>query len=128
MTKYLIDSSAWIEYFLSSNKGFKVKEIIEEEKNEVFTHVLSIAEISSKLTRSGIDPTQSNSIINSLSETINIDDEVSFKAGKLHAEIRKEIKDFGLVDAFILLGAKENLMKIVTTDSHFKKNKETIMI
>lgn len=128
MTKYIIDSYAWIEYFLSSNKGLIVKQIIEEENNEIYTHVLSIAEICSRLLRSGIDPTQSNAVIGSLSEIINIDESASFRAGKLHAIIRKEMKDFGLVDAFILLAAKEKVMKILTGDPHFKKTKEARMI
>src|SRR3990167_7253326 len=48
--KYLIDSSAWIEYFSGSSSGEKVSKAIES-KNEVYTTALNIGEVISLLKR-----------------------------------------------------------------------------
>ncbi len=51
MTRYLIDSWAWIEYLKGSSVGRKVKEEVENDSNDIFTHVVSLAEITSKVKR-----------------------------------------------------------------------------
>ena len=66
--------------------------------------------------------------VGSISGLIVIDQIRSIQAGLLHAEMRKRIKDFGLVDSFILLAARELNAKILTGDPHFKNMKEAIMI
>ena len=128
MTRYIVDSFAWIEYFEATKRGIAAKNIIEDETNDIFTHVFSLAEIASRLSRSGIEPSSPIEKIMSLSEIIDINNEISVRAGRLHAEVRKEIKDFGLVDAFILLSAQENMFKILTGDPHFKGFKEAVII
>ncbi|MEK6834969.1 MAG: PIN domain-containing protein [Nanoarchaeota archaeon] len=128
MTKIIVDSFAWIEYLTATNKGSTVKKLIEDENNEIFTHILSLAEISSRLSRSGIKPEESINIISLNSIIINLNNIDSTNAGKLHSEIREKIKDFGLVDAFVLLMSRRLNAKVLTGDSHFKNFKEAIMI
>ena len=128
MTKIIIDSYAWIEYLLSTDKGLKVKNIIENGNNKICTHILSLAEIVSRLSRSGVNYSESIEGILTNSEILHIDENASIRAGNIHTEIRKEIKDFGLVDAFILLAAKDNNMRILTGDPHFKNIKVAIII
>lgn len=128
MTRYIIDSYAWIEYLLSTDKGFKVKEVLDSSDNRIFTHVLTVSEISSRLSHAGINYSGHIESILSASEVLNIDADISARAGKLHSDIRKDVKDFGLVDAFILLAAKDNGAKIITGDPHFKHIKEAFMI
>ena len=123
-----MDSWAWVEYLLSSDSGRKVKEIIDDENYNVFTHVLSLAEISSRLSRAGSEHQRHIDSIVEVSEIIGVEFSISPRAGNLHAEIRKKISDFGLVDAFILLAAQENGMKILTGDKHFKGMKEAVLI
>ncbi|OGJ19968.1 hypothetical protein A3K73_03345 [Candidatus Pacearchaeota archaeon RBG_13_36_9] len=126
--KYVIDSWAWIEYLIGSDYGEKVKEIVENKENEVFTCILSIAEIMSMTKRENKDSDSAYNSIVSLSKIYHIDNELSKNAGLLHAEIKKEIKDFGLIDAFILITARELKAKILTGDKHFKNFKEAIFI
>ena len=128
MTKFIIDSYAWIEYLLSTEKGLKVKEILDNEENKIFTHILSISEVTSRISRAGENYSKSIETIITISEIIDVDINSSSKAGELHASVRKEIKDFGLVDAFILLAAKDISAKILTGDPHFKNMKEAVMI
>ena len=126
--KYVIDAYAWIEYFIESSQGKKVKEVVESQDNEIFTSIITIAEISSIGVREKRDAELGNKIILSLSNIYFINLELSKEAGILHAEIRKKIKDFGLADAFVLLTARKLNAKILTGDPHFKRFKESILI
>lgn len=128
MTKLIVDSYAWIEYFLSSDKGARIKSIVENEENSIYTHILSLAEIASRVSRAKGDYKNPLNIVLSSSEIIGIDNQKSVQAGLLHADVRKRIKDFGLVDACILLAARDLNAKILTGDPHFKGMKEAIMI
>ncbi len=53
MTKFLIDSWAWLEYLEGGKAGRKVKEEVDDESNEIFSHDVSIAEITSKVSNTG---------------------------------------------------------------------------
>ena len=126
--KIVVDASSWIDYFEGRNTGEKVKSYIENIGNEIITNVLNLAEISSLFTRKGFDLEEALKIIFSNSKTYYFDRDFSKEAGILHAEIRKEIKDFGLADAFVLLTARKLNAKILTGDNHFRNFKETILI
>lgn len=128
MTNFILDSYAWIEYLLATEKSAKIQKIFDEKENRVFTHILSLAEISSRLKRGGGEDPQILGRIGSISRLVTIDQMRSIQAGLLHSEMRKKIKDFGLVDAFILLAARDLNAKILTGDPHFKNMKEVIMI
>lgn len=128
MNKYVIDTYAWVEYFIGSEKGEKVKSFVESSENEIFTSILTIAEITSITKRENRDTEKIYSKITGLSNIYNLDKGFSKEAGLLHAEIRKKIKDFGLIDAFILLTARKLNAKIITGDEHFKGFKEAILV
>lgn len=111
--RYLIDSWAWIEYLDGTKNGLKVKEILTQE-NEVFTLILSLAEIISRAKRKEKDIEGVENAILVNSKIINVNVEIAKNAGLLHAEMRKTIKDFGLIDAFVLLTARELKAKVLT--------------
>ena len=58
MPKYVLDSYAWIEYFLGSYKGEKVGKIVEAEENELFTPSIVVAEVTSVASREKRDAEQ----------------------------------------------------------------------
>lgn len=128
MPKFIVDSYAWIEYFIESERGSKVKNIIESPDNQVFTSIITIAEVSSISKRENRDWELAYKTIISLSKIYFLDLELSKEAGILHAEIRKTIKDFGMADTFVLLTARRIGAKIITGDKHFKGFKEAILI
>ncbi len=125
--KYLVDSYAWMEYLDGTSKGEKVREILMQE-SEVYTLILNISEVISRVKRQDRDTDNAYKAIVLNCKIINIDQEICRQAGLLHAEIRKKIKDFGLIDAFILLMARKLNAKILTGDKHFKDFKEAILI
>ena len=126
--RYVIDAYAWIEYFIESEKGKRVKEIVESEENEIFTSLITIAEVSSIGAREKRDVELGNKIISGLSNIYGVNLEFAKEAGILHAETRKRIKDFGLADTFVLLTARKLGAKILTGDAHFKGFKDAILI
>ena len=126
--RYVIDAHAWIEYFIGSNKGNYVKKILESNENEIFSSIITIAEVVSITKRENRDAEQKYIDMINLSKIFFLNTELAKEAGILHAETRKKIKDFGLADVFVLLTARKLNAKIVTGDHHFKGFKEAILI
>jgi len=124
---YIIDSYAWIEYLDGTEKGEKVKEVLTEQ-NLIHTTAITVAEVVSRAKRKDKDTVIAYQTVTTNSNVININSEIAKETGLLHAEIKKEIKDFGLADAFVLLTARKLGAKIVTGDPHFKGFEEAILI
>jgi len=125
--RYIVDSSAWIDYLEGGQLGKKVDEIIKHN-NEIFSIHIIIAEVVSKVKRKNADAELAFSAITNNSKVIEISPEIAKESGLFHAEIRKKIKDFGLVDALIHTLAKSLNAKILTGDNHFKNFKEAVFI
>jgi len=128
MSKYVIDAYAWIEYLRGSRAGEKVRAILEEENSEVYTCAVTIAEVISKTAREGQNAEIAYGILLNNSQVVNVDEEVSKRAGLLHAEMRKIERDFGLADAYVLATARRLRSKVLTGDLHFRGFKEAILI
>ena len=126
--RYVIDAWAWIEYLIGSNRGSKIRIILENEKNEIFTCSLTIAEVISMIKREKRDYELAYKSIISLSQICNITPELSKEAGLIHPDIKKKMRDFGLADVFILVTAKMLDAQIVTGDEHFKDFKNVVFI
>ena len=59
---------------------------------------------------------------------VPIDEGIGVHAAKIHAEAKKDIKDFGLADAFILATVREEGIKVLTGDLHFRSFPESVML
>jgi predicted nucleic acid-binding protein len=127
MTKYVIDAYAWIEYLDGTDAGRKVTTILENN-DETYTCAVTIAEVVSKVARKGKDPKTPYDILLSNSQVVSVNDELSLQAGLLHCEMRKNAKDFGLADAYVLATARKLKAKVLTGDAHFRSLNEAIMI
>lgn len=126
--KYVVDSYAWIEYFKESEIGIRLGGFIDSEENEIFSSMITIVEVCSVFKRENREPQLAyNSILN-LSKIYGVTTEFAKEAGILHAETRKNVKDFGMADAIILLTACKLGAKILTNDPHFKSFKEAKLI
>ena len=128
MTKIVVDTYAWIEYFNASERGLKVREIIEKEGNEIFISSVSFAEIISKFLRTNKDINIAIDGLNSLAKVIEVSQEISILAGEIHFNEKKKNKDFGMLDSFVAATAKLNNAKILTGDNDFKSFKEAVFI
>lgn len=125
--KLIIDSFVWIEYLNGSIAGEKVKKYLLEN-NDIYILDIIIAEVVSKVKRENSNVDIAYKALISNSKIIPISPEIAKESGLLHAEIKEKIKNFGLVDAFILLTARKFNAKILTGDKHFENFKEAILI
>lgn len=126
--KYLIDTSAWIEYLEGGEIGQKVNDILIDENNELFIIPLIVAETISKVKRKNGNVETAYNIIISTAENIPLDNLTAKEAGLLHVKERDKNQSFGIADALIIKTAQRNGLKILTKDSHFKNFRETILI
>lgn len=126
--KFVFDTYAWIEYLKGSTAGLEAKNIVETQENEIFTSIITISEVASKLKREDKDVENGVNVIESLSKLCFISLDLAKEAGILHAETRRNIKDFGMIDSIILSTARKLGAKILTGDPHFKGFKEAVLI
>ena len=127
MSKYVIDSQAWVEYLQGSPRGASVEHIINNRVNELHVSPIIIAEVLSVIKRKGLNPDMALAALR-VAKVFPIDEALAIEAGLLHAELRKTVKNFALADAFIAVTAKRLAAKIVTGDFHFKEFSNAVMI
>lgn len=128
MNKYVIDAWAWIEYLIGSKRGGKVKEILDDEENEVYTCAVTLAEVISKVAREKRDVQAAFTMVSTNSQIVSANTDLSLQAGLIHFEMRKTLKDFGLSDAYVLATARQLESRILTGDLHFKNVKDAVLI
>ena len=124
--KFVIDTFAWVEYFLGTKKGEKVKRFIES--NNAITPTIVIAELSSKYAKESKDFTNKSKFIRFNTKISILNYQIAELAGKIKTEQRKKKETFGIVDSIIYATALTLNAKVVTGDPHFKDIKEAIMI
>ena len=133
--KIVIDTYAWIELLIGSEKGKKVKELIENAE-EVYTPSTVLAETARKFLREGTNEktiTMWLEIITAASVITQIDSTTALEAAKSQLELAKKAKISkqntpSLFDAIVHATARINQCKILTGDEHFKNLPETIWI
>ena len=118
--RFVIDSSAWIEYFEGTTLGKKYAEIIEGELNIIITPRIVLAEVYSKHLRQNADALKARFAMESFSMPADEDNELYFDAAKIHAELRKIYKTISLADAIVIAVSRRNNAKLVTKDFHQK--------
>ena len=123
---FVLDSFAWIEYFLGSHKGEKVQGFIESKK--CVTPTIVIAEISAKYSNDNKDFTDKLKFMKFNTKVIDLTDEIAELAGKIKTSQRKIKKYFGLADSIIYATALLHSAKVISGDPHFEDMKEAIMI
>jgi len=124
--RFVVDSWAWIEYLDGSYIGLAAKPLLEGQ--QCFTCCITLAEVVSKIRRRKQDEFAALQAVQSMSSVLSVDGNISVDAGLFHAEQRKSKPNFALSDAFIYCCAKRTGAKILTTDTHFKGFKETILL
>jgi predicted nucleic acid-binding protein len=128
MARFIIDSWAWMEYLEGSGAGGKVRDRVVDSRNETFTHVVSIAEITSKVRRRERDVESAWRAITALSRIITLNEKDAKDAGVLHASVKEKRVNFSLADAFILHAARKIKARVLTGDPDFTGISEALII
>ncbi len=117
---YIIDTYAWIEYFVGSKKGEILKKLFLDEKNKFFIVECCLAEIKGWCLRETKDFDKLFKIVKANSNILTITEYNWIDAAEEKFEQRKTQKTFGLIDAMILTKQKELNCKVISGDKHFK--------
>ena len=133
--KIVIDTYAWIELLIGSEKGYKVKQYMENA-DEIYTPGTVLAETARKFLREGVDGQTITiwlEVIIASSEIAQIDSTTALEAAKCQLELAQKAKNSklntpSLFDAIVLATARTKQCKILTADEHFKNLPETIWI
>lgn len=120
--RYLVDSFAWMEYFMGGPRGEKVKKIVRDAMSECLVSAINIAEIYAKSIKvDGIDRAEERkSFIQSRCAIIDVNDELAVEAAKIDVDMKKKVKGWGLADSIVLATARAAGARIVTWDKHFQ--------
>ena len=114
----ILDTSAWVEFFIESEKGELVKNILQAEK--CCSSIVTLAEISNWALRENQNGKECLKFIVSTAKILNLTHETSFLAGELNFQRKKVVKNWGMIDSFILATALIYDLKILTKDNHFR--------
>jgi len=133
--RIVVDSYAWIELFLGSPMGSKVRELIETA-DESFTPDSVLAELSRKYFREGAAEklvSERLSAVQGASQVINIAPDLAVHASKAYLDLverakKRKLQSPSLFDGLVLGTARLRDAKVVTADAHFKDLPETIWI
>ena len=128
--RYVIDSFAWLEYFMGSPRGKSAKEIIDSKADEKFTPTICVAEVYAKSLKSegeSMAETRRN-FMRDRSAAAPLDEGEAVEAAKIDVARKKEVRRWGLADSIVLATAKELRAKVVTGDAHFEGLQEVVMI
>ena len=114
----LLDTSAWIELFIGSEKGKRVKDVLYKEDS--YTSIVTLAEVTNWALKGRRDVELLVKAIKQLSNIIGLDEDISVLAGKLNFERKKSNKNWGMLDSFILASGSIYGLRILTKDNDFK--------
>jgi len=127
--KYVIDSYAWIEYFMGTKTGEKVKPIIENTEEKI-TPTICLAEIYAKTLRVENDELAEKQriFIKEKSALAPLDEKTAVEAAMLTSKLKREVPGWGLADSIVYATALIKKAEVVTGDEHFKKLKNVTFI
>lgn len=122
-----LDSFAWMEYFMGTLEGEKVKRFVDDDL-QLYTSPIVIAEIYSKSLRTDGKAEERKDFILKRCAVVLLDENIAVEAAKIHAENKVKTPDFGLADAIILASARSRKIKVLTGNPHFKNFDDAIML
>jgi predicted nucleic acid-binding protein len=125
-----MDSYAWLEYFMGTEAGKKVKQIIDTETDEKLTPSICLAEIYSKILKMEDEEKAElrRSFIKSRSALVVLDEDLAVAAAKIDIAMKKKVQNWGLADSIVLTTARDRKARVVTGDPHFRGLNEVFII
>lgn len=127
--KYVIDSYAWLEYFMGTKVGERVKEIIDNSEEKI-TPTICLAEVYAKTLK--VEDQQlaekQKAFIKEKSAIVFLDEMIAVEAAKVLVNNKKEIDGWGMADSIVYATAIVKKADVVTDDEHFRKLKNVLLI
>lgn len=128
MVIYIVDTYAWIEYFIGSESGLKLKNLLANKSDKFITMDCCLAELRGFCLREEADFNKMSGVIKNNSIILPILTTHWLEAAEIRHQIRKKVKDFGIIDAVLVAKQNELKCKIVSGDRHFKDLKNVVYV
>lgn len=127
--RYVIDSYAWLEYFMGTKTGEKVKALIEGQEEKI-TPTVCLAEVYAKTLRvENQELTEKQrAFIKEKSVLAPLDELVALESAKIQSTMKGKIEGWGLVDSIVYATGQIKKAEVITGDEHFKNLKNVIFI
>jgi len=128
--RYIVDSYAWLEYFMGTVVGEKVRKTVDSSADEKLTPTICLAEIYAKVLRvEGLEKAElQRRFIKLRSAVVSLTEEIAVEAAKVDVEMKKRVAGWGLADSIVLGTARKKKAKVLTGDEHFLDMPETEFI
>ena len=125
---YIVDAYAWVEYSIGSESGLILKKLLNNKNNKFVTMECTISELKTYCLRTNKDFSRMYIVLKINSIILPVLTNNWLEAAEVRHEIRKKIKDFGLIDSILV--AKQNELKcwVVSGDTHFENLKNIVYI
>lgn len=127
--RYILDSYAWIEYFMGTKAGEKVIPIIEGLEEKI-TPTICLAEVYAKTLKveSQELAEKQRTFIKERSALAPLDEKIAVESARTDVTMKKEIKGWGLADSIVYATGLMKKGEIVTGDEHLKNLKNVVFI
>jgi len=128
--RYTVDSYAWLDYFMGTAAGEKVKPILESPSFEKFTPSICVSEVYAKVLRvEGLEKAEVyREFMRATTAIVSLDENLAVEAAKIDVEMKKNIPSWGLADSIVLATTRNKRARVLTGDEHFRNLPETIWI
>jgi predicted nucleic acid-binding protein len=127
--KYVIDSYAWLVYFMGTETDEKTKAIIESSEEKI-TPTICLTEVYAKTLKvAGKELAEKQrTFIKEKSALAPLDEPTAIEAAKIQNKMKKEIDGWGLADSIVYATGLIKGADVVTGDEHFRKLKGVLFI
>ncbi len=127
--KYVIDSYAWIEYFMGTQAGEKIKSIIDSSQEKI-TPTICLTEVYAKTLKvEGQEMAEKQrAFIKEKSALAALDELIAVESARVLTKNKKEIDGWGLADSVVYATGLVKKADVVTGDEHFRELKGVVFI
>ncbi len=119
MNRFVIDTSAWIDYLSGSPKGKKVELLLSSEQAEILITGLIVAEVATLYLKQGTSSSGPIEVLKSLARLMPFGIEAGKRTAEIYVHFRKSKPKFGIADAHIVALAEMHNAKLITCDFEF---------
>lgn len=128
MSKIVLDTSAWIEYYAGTDRGRQVHARITDQNAKVFTTGLIVAELAAKFLRESKSAGEVINSVGALASLVPSDFRLGEEAAEIYVQQRRIRGKFSLVDAHAVAAARLVGGKVITCDHDFSGLREVVVI
>lgn len=121
----LIDTSAWMEYFVGTEQGKILENYFSES---IITPTIVLAELSIRAVKKGWNFEENLNFIKSKSIIVELNEQIIITIGKIYLAQRKIKSGFGICDAIVYSTALFEKAEVLTKDNDFEGLKNIIFL